>query len=103
MATQPLPTKPAGDTATTEVVAAVGTASAEILAASTSRKRLILHNPSNVLIGYRLTTGTAVLGGAGSFTLYPGQTDIWDGAEAQGRIMAIAAAAATPITVVTVS
>lgn len=107
MAARALPVHPNGTSAGT-TAATVGTASAEALAASALRKRLIVHNPNgSALVAYRLTGGTAVLSGAGagggSFILHPGATHVWDGAEAQGQITAVASAGSTPLTLVAIS
>lgn len=95
-------TEPAAGSPFTDASTTVGTSSASVLAADSARKTVTFHNPhATATITIHLTSGTAVLNGAGTVTLNPGDTLNLDGPGATGAFTAIASAAATPITIVT--
>lgn len=80
-------------------VGSVGVASAELLAAATTRKQVYLRNidtTDNISLGL---DAAAVLGSG--ITLYPGDSIVLGYIEAKSQIRAIAAAAATPIAIQT--
>lgn len=77
------------------------TASAILLARSPQRKFLMIHNPSSsTTFGFTVDGTTPVLNGAGTITLGPLATSMWDEFVLTGDITLIGSGASCPYTII---
>lgn len=78
----------------------VSTASAQILPADPLRRYLLIQNPCTVNIGVNPTAGTAAIGSAGTFTLFPGGSwEFKDRDVPQNAMTAIAASGTCAVSI----
>lgn len=56
----------------------LGGTSQQLVAANATRNVLIVHNPSSGNLGIRFGAAAAAIGGAGTITIPPNATMIWD-------------------------
>lgn len=86
----------------TVIAASVGVASAQALAAATGRRVLLAidNESTTATIACTVDGTTAALNSAGSWTIGPGATRVWDGTMVPtGPVKCIASGASTPVTI----
>lgn len=88
----------------TVTAASVGVASAQCIGANVARSAIFFHNPNTVASAIQISIcpasfGAAVLNGAGTLTLGPGGSALFDITKTGGAYNAIASGAASALTI----